>query len=89
MLCDCDFCQTFSVLFFIHLYFTVECDKGQGVSNGDTTSCRPCAVGQYNNKTGENPNICKLCPRGLTTTNPGQSICNVSSKYTLENIIAA
>ena len=63
------------------ILFTADCAPGYGLVYGATQSCQLCIIGQYNNKTGENSNICKECPKGYTTNGTGQISCTVEGKY--------
>ncbi|XP_052236661.1 uncharacterized protein LOC127848316 isoform X1 [Dreissena polymorpha] len=40
-----------------------------------TKQCVKCPIRQYNNKTGENINLCKICPAGKTNAKTGQPDC--------------
>lgn len=39
--------------------------------------CVPCELGWFNDKKGSNPNTCKLCPSGKTTSASDRSSCSV------------
>lgn len=66
---------------YVFFFFFTDCSPGTGFNTADNT-CRDCPKGQYNDGNDPNPNSCKFCPPGRTTDdNPGQTSCDVISKY--------
>jgi hypothetical protein len=56
------------------MIFSEKCAAGYGYQL-KRDQCEICPAGQYNDVSGSNPNYCKFCPDGQTTTRTGQSLC--------------